>query len=175
MNLPSGKAFKTNLDNASTDAFKVIEELRRKRFSGYLALAIKGQKGVEEATLLMDEGKVVGAAYEYYAYNKSFAGEKAFQRFVNATAAKHGTIDVFELSSEQVHLALAFNEDIVFVPQEKALRNVKVKECSPFFEDEVRKEVEAANPEDVSKKFKMYELTKAAPTTQLPTHEEEQK
>ncbi|MBI4361049.1 DUF2226 domain-containing protein [Candidatus Micrarchaeota archaeon] len=172
MNLPYGKAFKTNLDNASTDAFKVIEELRRKRFSGYLALAVKGQKGVEEATLLLDEGKIVGAAYEYYAYNKTFSGEKAFQRFVNATAAKHGTLEVFELTSEQVHLALAFNEDSVFVPQEQALRNVKVKEFSPFFEDEVRKDAETASPQDVSKKFKMYELTKTAPAAKLPTHEE---
>lgn len=174
MNLPSGKPFKTNLDNASTDVFKVIEELHRKRFSGYMALCVKGQKGLEEATLLLDEGKVVGAAYEYYGYQKTFAGDKAFQRFVNASAAKHGTLDVFELTSEQIHLALAFNEDVVFVPQDKEFHNVKVKEFSPFFEDEVKKEADAASPEDVSKKLKMYELTKNPPAVKLPTHEETQ-
>ncbi|HLD75533.1 MAG TPA: hypothetical protein VI874_00820, partial [Candidatus Norongarragalinales archaeon] len=63
MNLPSGKPLKTQVDIGTTDVLNVVRELREKRFTGYLALCIKGQKGLEEATLLFDNGKVIGSGY----------------------------------------------------------------------------------------------------------------
>lgn len=164
MNLPSGKPLKTNLDASATDLVALMDELRRKRFCGYLAIAIKGLAGVEEGTVLFDSGKVVGTTYEYYAFNKELAAEKAFQRVLNAAANKTGVIDVIELTAEQVHLALAFHEDAVFVPSEESLRHVRLPAYSPFFEEEVRKEAQAASAtastDDAGKKYKIYDLTK---------------
>jgi len=162
MNLPSGKTLKTNLDATSTDFVALLDELRRKRFNGYLALAIKGQAGVEEGTILVDTGKVVGSTYEYYAYDREVAGEKAFQRMLNAATHKSGVIDVIELTPEQVHLALAFHEDAVFVPSEESLRHIKLPAYSPFFEDEIKKEVQTNKADALDKKYKMYDLTKPA-------------
>ncbi|MBI2445641.1 DUF2226 domain-containing protein [Candidatus Micrarchaeota archaeon] len=160
MNLPSGKILKTNLDATSTDLVALMDELRRKRFNGYLALTIKGQAGIEEGTVLLDSGKVVGATYEYYAYDKEVAGEKAFQRLLNAASHKSGVIDVVELTAEQVHLALAFHEDAVFVPSEESLRHIKLPAYSPFFEEEIRKEAQTAGSDLLGKKYKLYDLTK---------------
>ncbi len=179
MNLPSGKILKTNLDTSSTDFLALVDELRRKRFNGYVALSIKGQAGVEEGTILVDTGKIVGTTYEYYAFGLELAGEKAFQRMLNAAVCKNGIIDAVELTSEQVHLALAFHEDAVFVPSEESLRHIKLGAFSPFFEEEVRKlttaSVEASRTETgdpnagTGKKYKMYDLTKTdAPKGGMP-------
>ncbi len=173
MNLPSGKVFKSSLESASTDFIALLEELKKKRFSGYTAISLKGQGGVEEGTLLFDAGRIIGAAYEYYAYAKEFAGEKAFQRILNASASKSGIIDVVELTVEQVHLALAFNEEAVFVPNEDSLKHVKVQQFSPFYEDEVRKAQQAASSEDVGKKYKLYSLTKETAPAKMPQHTED--
>ncbi|MBI5226772.1 DUF2226 domain-containing protein [Candidatus Micrarchaeota archaeon] len=179
MNLPSGKILKTNLDTSSTDFLALVDELRRKRFNGYVALSIKGQAGVEEGTILVDTGKIVGATYEYYAFDRELSGEKAFQRLLNAAAYKNGIIDAVELTAEQVHLALAFHEDAVFVPSEESLRHIKLGAFSPFFEEEVRKlasaSVDATAAETGNqnsgpgKKYKMYDLTKTdAPKAGMP-------
>ena len=177
MNLPSGKTLKTNLDTASPDLVALIDELRRKRFCGYLAITIKGQAGVEEGTVLIDTGKIVGTTYEYYAFNKELAGERAFQRVLNAASNKTGIIDVIELTVEQIHLGLAFHEDAVFVPSDESLRHIKLPAYSPFFEDEVRKEIQNASTaagDESGRKYKMYDLTKPGskpaglPEGQLP-------
>lgn len=169
MNLPSGKPLKTNLDASATDIVALMDELRRKRFNGYMALAIKGHAGVEEGTVLFDTGKVVGTTYEYYAYDKEVAGEKAFQRLLNAASNKTGVIDVIELNVEQVHLGLAFHEDAVFVPSEESLRHIRLPAYTPFFEDEIRKEKQAETSSEPGKKYKIYDLTKnETPKTSLP-------
>ncbi len=162
MNLPSGKTLKINLDASSTDLVALIDELRRKRFCGYLAITTKGQTGIEEGTVLIDTGKVVGTTYAYFAFNKELSGERAFQRVLNAASNKTGVIDVIELSAEQVHLALAFHEDAVFVPSDESLRHIKLPSYSPFFEDEVRKEIQNASStgDESGRKYKMYDLTK---------------
>ena len=163
---------KTQVDIGTTDVLNVVRELREKRFTGYLALCIKGQKGLEEATLLFDNGKVIGSGYEYYAYSKELFGEKAFQRFLNATAAKNGTLDAFETTLEQLHLVLAFHDEAVFVPQDQHLNRVKVPEFSPLLELEVQKEAPQKTPEDLRKKYKLQAATQEEAPVTLPRHEE---
>jgi hypothetical protein len=174
MNLPSGKIIKKELDNASTDTLKLLAELARSQFSGYIALCVKATS-LEEGTLLMDKGKIVGAMYEYYALKKEFAGEQAFTRFLNASAAKQGILDVIQLTPEQVHLALAFNENSVFVPKSDVLRHSQIKEFSPFFEQQAKNETEKIEKKDApERKYNMYALTKETPATHLPQRPEEQ-
>lgn len=173
MNLPSGKPVKTGLETSTTDTLKLVEELGQKRFTGYLALCVKGQKGVEEATLLLDSGKIVAAAYEYYAYGRELYGEKAFTRFLNATAAKAGILDIYETSAEQIHLLLAFHEEAVFVPRDEDLRRVKVTAFSVQPESEIEREAMEKKEIDPTRKYQLHALTKDEPAPHtLPEHEE---
>ena len=159
MNLPSGKVIKTGMDSATINFTSLLDELKRKQFNGYLAFAIKGAGGVEEATILFDSGKFVGCEYEYLLYNKKFAGQEAFQRIINAVSAACGVIDVVQLTQEQVHLSLAVNEDLVFVPQDRDLKALKPGKFSPFFEEQFKGKAKEEK-QDLLKKFKLDSLKK---------------
>lgn len=163
MQLPAGKAFKTGLDKSTVDFFKLLEELRNKKFNGYLCLCIKGERGIEEGTLLLDTGKIVGATYSYMAHGVALNGKSAFERIMNATAAKYGMVDIYELDVEQIHLALAVNDDVVFVPQDQTLKGIKVEKFSPIYEQEILSRTQSEQPlqsgSTLLKKFKMSGLS----------------
>lgn len=126
MNIPSGTPIKTGLEASAVDFFSLLKELEKRKTSGYLAITTAGEYGVEEGTLFFDEGKPVAAFYEYYYFKKTFYGREAFERVLNASASPHGIIDVFELSTDQVHLVLAFNESAISVPTEGETASRKI-------------------------------------------------
>ena len=119
---------------------------------------------------MLDEGKVVGCAYEYYKHNKMVEGADAFKRVLNATGAKHGVIDVFKLTGEQVQLTLVVNQKMVFVPIGQELFGFKTKPFSDALEKESvgapvppaqPKKEEAQEPKsgtDILKKYKIGEI-----------------
>ncbi|HLD62827.1 MAG TPA: DUF2226 domain-containing protein [Candidatus Norongarragalinales archaeon] len=158
VSLPSGKMLSKNADAGSIDFLKALVQLQKKNFSGYVALCIKGAGGFEEGTVLLDSGKIVGCAYEYFRHGKELQGAQAFQRVLNAAAAAIGTMDVVELTPEQVELVLAVNEKMIYVPDQKQLEGVSVKEFSPLFEREVvsqQPQEQNESREDLLKKYKM--------------------
>ncbi len=160
--LPSGKMLNKNVDISNVDFLKALVQLQKKNFSGYVALCIKGVSGFEEGTVLFDSGKIVGCAYEYFKYAKEFQGTEAFQRILNAAAANIGVMDVVELTPEQVELVLAVNQKMIFVPDQKQMENVSVKEFSPLFEQQLAAEQPAMRTEsreELLKKYKMGGLT----------------
>ncbi|VVB67435.1 Uncharacterised protein [Candidatus Norongarragalina meridionalis] len=57
-----GKPFRIGLDLASTNVPSLVDELRSKKFTGYVALCVKGG-GIEEAQVLFDAGKIVACTY----------------------------------------------------------------------------------------------------------------
>ncbi len=154
MNLPLGTALKTGLDVASVDFFALLKELHDKRFNGYVALAVQGASGIEEGTQLFDEGKPVASFYEYYRINKTLYGHGAFERVLNASAANAGVIEVFELSNEQVHLVVAFNEPAIFVPTETDLRPRQIV-FSNSFEEAVRASTLSPTRGELLKKYRL--------------------
>ncbi len=125
MNLPPGNPLKLGLDMAAVDFLGLVRELGRMKFNGYLCATISaGEMGIEEGTLIFDDGKPVASAYEYFGLRKLLLGADAFKRVLNASAAKIGIVDVFELTNEQVHLVLAFTEAAIYVPTDAELANV---------------------------------------------------
>ncbi len=94
----------------------VCTSLSKKKFSGYLALAIRAETGFEEGALLYDSGKIVACSYSYFleSSTKTFDSKDAFQRVVNASAAKNGVIDAFELCKEDVHSIISASPQSVF-------------------------------------------------------------
>ncbi len=151
--LPAGKPLKTGLDVAATDFGTLLLELRTREFNGYVSITVKGTLGIEEGTLLMEKGKVIGCSYEYLKHGKTISGQKAFERVLNATAAKHGVIDVFELEIQQIDLTLAFNESLVYVPNMGDLKHSKTSDFSPLYEDEVV--AERGGEKNLAKKYKL--------------------
>ena len=151
--LPAGKPLKTGLDVAATDFNTLLLELRTREFNGYVSITVKGTGGIEEGTLLMEKGKVIGCSYEYLRHGKTISGQKAYERVLNATAAKEGVIDVFELEIQQIDLTLAFNENLVYVPNTGDLKHAKIEDFSPLFEQEA---ISGDNMEkNLAKKYKL--------------------
>ena len=94
----------------------VCTSLAKKKFSGYLALTIRANTGFEEGVLLYDSGKIVACSYQYFlnTMTKTFEGKDAFQRLLNASAAKNGVLDAFELRKEDAHSILSTSPQSVF-------------------------------------------------------------
>jgi len=156
MKLPNeGKPFRIGLDLAATNVPSLAEELRSKKFVGYVALCVRGRNGIEEAQALFDAGKIVACTYEYYRYEVTIEGEAAFKRFMNACAAAYGVIDVFALDEDALHLALVGNERAFFLAGDKPLQTPKV--FSTALEEEAKALMEAQR-EDLLKKYKLANL-----------------
>jgi hypothetical protein len=160
MNLPSGVAVKTGLDLAAVDFFALVRELQQKAFNGYLVVAVPGKDGLEEGTLLLDSGKVVAALYEYLAFARPFYGQPALERVLNAALAKSGVIDVFQLSSEQVQLVLAFNEQAIVIPSEKELKAWQGRQHALTYEEEVARTAKALSREELMKQYRIGDVKK---------------
>jgi hypothetical protein len=155
MNLPAGVAVKTGLDVASVDFGSLVKELESKKFDGYVCACVKGYNGLEEGTLVYEEGKIVACFYEYYAHSKTLYGTSAFTRIINASAAKFGVVEIYQLSHEQVQLIIAFNEQAVFVPAQMEAKDWKVPEFSSKYEEQVAQEKAREGKESLLEKYKI--------------------
>ncbi len=175
MNLPAGKPVKTAIDVATVDFVALLNELIGKSFNGYLCITIQGAGGIEDGELVFENGKIVISSYEYLKHGKTLLGEAAFVRAINASAAQHGVIDIYQLTLEQVELVLAFNENAIFVPNEKDLKNLKITTFSTFFEEQVKTEEKTVTRSDLMKKYRLEDLHegKAEPGPDETSEDEE--
>ncbi len=157
MLLPPGQSVKTGIDLAGLDFSGLLKELSRKAFTGYLAVMIRGAGGLEEGTIIYDSGKVIACTYEYLRYDKLMFGSDAFPRIANATAAKKGVVDLYQLSADQVKLITAFNDKMAFTPKDSDMDAFHATDFSPFYEEQVK---EPAAPEaraQLLKRLKLWE------------------
>lgn len=153
--MPSGVVVKTDVDVASVDFLGLLKELKNKVFNGYLCIAVKGKTGFEEGVMVFDNGKIEAVAYDYLAFNKSVVGSKALARVMNASSAKVGVLDIFQLSNEQVQLIIAFNEQAIVVPSEDELKRLKTDVFSNSLEEEVVGGEKVETEKDILKKYKL--------------------
>jgi len=154
MNLPSGAPVKTGIDVASVDFPALLHELLKKGFSGYLCITVQGFGGIEEGTLLLDGKKITGGFYEYFRHNKTLVGKEAWARVLNAAGAENGVIDIYHLSAEQVELILAFNEQAIWVPSDREIRDLKTARFSAVLEQQVAGAKEGEK-EELLKKYRL--------------------
>lgn len=155
ISLPSGNVIKSSLDASTIDFIALLDESKRKSFNGYFSLCVYGGNGLEEGTLVFDNGKIVASFYEYYRYNKLVLGDQALPRVINAAAAKQAMLDIIQLNNDQVRLLLAFNEKAISIPTENDIKKLKVSTFSTAFEDEVKTEEGAESKESLFKKYKL--------------------
>ena len=157
MILPPGQSVKTGIDLAGLDFQGLLKELTRKAFTGYLALMVRGVGGLEEGTLIYDSGKIVACTYEYLRYDKLLFGSDAFPRIANASAAKKGVVDLFQLSADQVKLIAAFNDKMTFSPQESDMSAFHSTEFSPFLEEQIKDPAKPEARDQLLKRLKLWE------------------
>lgn len=155
--LPPGQSVKTGIDLAGLDFSGLLQELARKAFTGYLALMVKGAGGLEEGTIIYDSGKIIACTYEYLRHDKLMFGSDAFPRIANATAAKKGVVDLFQLSADQVKLITAFNDKMAFSPKDSDLSAFHAAEFSPFYEEQVKDPAKPEAREQLLKRLKLWE------------------
>ncbi len=86
-----------------------MQELIKKRFSGYVVATVEGFYGMEEGTLVFWSGKIIAASHEYLRYGVIINGDPAVSQAMNAFAAEFGVVDIVELSPTEAELILAVN------------------------------------------------------------------
>ncbi len=164
MNLPHGAPVKRAVDISVINFGALIKELKKKVFNGYLCEMVMGVGGIEEGVLLFDNGKIVAAWYDYLKYGKTIEGEGAIKRILNASAAKSGVLDIYQLTNDQVQLILAFNEKAIVVPDENSIINSKIEKFSEFYENQIKEMIKSSEKEsetEVLKKYKLGDIKKS--------------
>ncbi|MEK6954826.1 MAG: DUF2226 domain-containing protein [Candidatus Micrarchaeota archaeon] len=160
MNLPPGIPVKVGIDTAAIDFPSLLKELKDKVFNGYLAITIEGSSGIEEGIVVFDNGKIVASFYDYFKYAKQIMGDLAFQRVMNAAAARHGISDIFQLTNDQVQLILAFNEQAICLPSDADIKKLKSETFSALFEEQVKEGDGSGSKIEIMKKFKLGDVEK---------------
>lgn len=101
MELPLGSPIKEGMDISSADFRKLFPTFREHRLTGYVALDILTDNGLEEGTLLYNDGEIIAADYTYLAKDKTVHGEDALRLVMNACAGT-GRFDVCEIGAGEI-------------------------------------------------------------------------
>ncbi len=142
MDMPVGTPIKEGMDTSRADFQKLFPTLREHRLSGYMALAIMTDNGVEEGELLFNHGEIIAAEYKYVAKEKTVHGEDALKLFMNACMGT-GTFDVYEL------------DDVISVREKNRINVLKYKPTDEdirkllpdtFIEQTLEEEVKRVKP-----------------------------
>lgn len=160
MDLPLGTPYQEHLKTSETDMLKTIIELMQKSFTGYIVVTIDGVDGIEEGALLMRNGIIVGAGYEYMKHNTTIEGNNALEIVLNAFKAKHGIIDIYALALQHMDLVIAFHEKMRISANidPKNLQKLYPKEFSDKYAREIIKQKEELTKYDIFKKVGLPEM-----------------
>jgi len=112
MQLIEGRLVEQALSLSEKSFSNSVIELIKKQFSGYTNLTIEGFDGLEEATLIFREGKIIASVYEYLKYGVIVNGNSAIAQVFNAGSAELGVFDVVSFRSTDAELTIAVNPKI---------------------------------------------------------------
>ena len=112
MALPAGTIVEQGLILANTNVKNKISSLVNEQFTGYVAVTIEGESGMEEGSLIMEKGHVVGSTYESMKEDTFLYGDEALKKTLNALVAHYGVMDISQLTYQQLQLVLALEEKI---------------------------------------------------------------
>ena len=101
MKISAGRPIKQGMETDSVDFAQLFPTLRGHSLTGYMALSIMTDNGLEEGTFLFKEGEIIALEYKYLAKEKIVTGEAALKLIMNACLGR-GTFDVYELSEEEI-------------------------------------------------------------------------
>ncbi|MFH1588931.1 MAG: DUF2226 domain-containing protein [Candidatus Diapherotrites archaeon] len=114
MNFPVGKITDEEIKVNEFDWKKKLAEFESAQFNGFIVVTIEGVNGLEEGVLFFQKGNAVASFYEFTKFGLPVKGKKSLEMFFNALNAEYGIGEIHKLSTQQMELILAFNEDIKF-------------------------------------------------------------
>jgi len=161
MNLPISKPIIENVSLDAIDPFKLLFDLNKKQFTGYIYFVVHSLNNFEENILLFLKGNVAGSIYLNNTYNVEIYGKEAFEFSLNNLSYKEGVINIYELSAEQLKLILIFNDKIKFESKfdEKSLLKFKFKYNENLFKERLKNKILNVDLRgDLFNKFNINEL-----------------
>lgn len=111
MNVPTGSPVERGREVPNINPRDYIERLMDQGFSGYNSITIHGETGLEEGTIIYQNGEIISGDYLYFRYDKQYMAEEGIERALNALRSRNGIIDTYSLSSHQIQLILTLNEE----------------------------------------------------------------
>lgn len=110
LNYPVGESMGEGLRSDKLETASFLKTFFVPAFSGYVVVTAEGFAGMEEGVLFFRDGFPVGSAFSYDFFDVQVFGDASLDSFFNALAAKHGVVDVYRLSKQQIELILALDE-----------------------------------------------------------------
>jgi hypothetical protein len=143
MNLPISKPIIENVYLDDIEPVKLLSDLNKKQFTGYIYFVIHSLNNFEENILLFLKGNVAGSIYLNNTYNIEIYGKEAFDFSLNNLNYKDGSINIYELSAEQLKLILIFNDKIKFDYKfdEKSISKLKLKYNENLFKERLKNKI----------------------------------
>lgn len=122
MDLPAGMPIKEGMDTNSVDFRKLFPTLKAHKLTGYLAVDVMTGNGMEEGRLLLINGDITAAGYDYIAVDKRINGENALRLTLNALMAD-GRMDIYEMTDAEAVSVREKNRDAVlrYKPTDKEI------------------------------------------------------
>lgn len=100
------------MDAENVDFKQLLLKLEGLHYTGYLALDLMTNNGMEEGILLFNSGTVIAAEYMYLYSDHVVAGDEALPLVLNACAS-NGRFGLHELQKKDVELAEGFNKNLL--------------------------------------------------------------
>lgn len=158
MNVPLGTQFIVNKE-LSSELVRDLVSFMDANNTGYFCITTEGTQGVEDALLVIESGAVVGAHYQYLAFNKEYFAGEGLKRVLNSFVASKGIYDAYTMSSQQLELLKIFNENMLLlerIPLRSFEGMVPVSYSLDFEQQEIIAPVEERG--DVLKKHGLTEI-----------------
>lgn len=140
-----------------------LSNLRLRSFTGYLCVTTK-EESIQDGMLIIEKGKVIGAVYEYLKFGKIFFGKNALILTMNASIAKKGVVDIFELTESSLgSLKNEFKEGLLKEPIE--LSDAQISHLLPTefrsdYEEKVKNLIKAENRDAILSRYGIRELAR---------------
>jgi hypothetical protein len=129
LNFPVGTPREKNIRLDQKELATKLAGFSAESFTGCIALSAKAPFGIEDGILFFKEGLAAAASFEYSNYDIIVGGDKAMECFFNASAAKLGVFDIFELSKQQVDLIITLSAKIALS------RQIRGKDLQPLLKE----------------------------------------
>lgn len=165
MNVPTGEPVERGREVQKIQPKEYITNLMDKDFTGYTAVTIHGETGLEEGIAAYKNGEIVSSSYMYFRYNEHYRAEDGMKRFINALNSRNGIIDTYKLSSHQIQLVLTLNEECALEePVNKEGLEVPAQFNTGYEEKLIKEETRELTREQLMKKYGLTGLRESEDT-----------
>lgn len=113
MDIPTGEPVERGREIPNIDPENYISRLMDEDFTGYSAITIHGETGLEEGVIVYHNGEIRASDYLYFRYDEECKVKDGLERSLNALRSENGIIDTYKLSSHQLQLVITLNEESV--------------------------------------------------------------